>query len=259
VEGFARAKADILYNSDYDQILPILIHGDAALAGQGVTYETVQMSKLAGYYTGGTIHFVINNQVGFTTDFDDARSSTYSTGVANVVQAPVFHVNGDDPEAVLFATEFAIEYRQKFNNDVFIDMVCYRKHGHNEGDDPKFTQPEMYDIINNHPDPREVYNKQLVERGDVDKELAEEMEDAFWKTLQERLDEVRENPLPYEYQEPEQAWRELKKTTTPEDYRESPDTGIDREAVDKLITNWTGRWVNSSLTAVFSWKAKMCA
>ncbi|WP_425420617.1 2-oxoglutarate dehydrogenase E1 component [Phaeodactylibacter xiamenensis] len=239
VEGFARAKADILYNSDYDQILPILIHGDAALAGQGVTYETVQMSKLAGYYTGGTIHFVINNQIGFTTDFDDARSSTYSTGVANVVQAPVFHVNGDDPEAVLFATEFAIEYRQKFNNDVFIDMVCYRKHGHNEGDDPKFTQPEMYDIINNHPDPREVYNRRLVERGDVDKELAEEMEDSFWKLLQERLDEVRENPLPYEYQEPEQAWRELKKTTTPEDYRESPDTGIDREAVDKLIKHLT--------------------
>ncbi len=235
VEGFARAKADILYDSDYDRILPILIHGDAALAGQGVTYETVQMSKLAGYYTGGTIHFVINNQVGFTTDFDDARSSTYSTGVANVVQAPVFHVNGDDPEAVLFATQFAVEYRQKFNNDVFIDMVCYRKHGHNEGDDPKFTQPEMYDIINNHPDPREVYNRELVERGDVDKELAEEMEESFWTLLQERLDEVRENPLPYEYQEPEQAWRELKKTADPDDFRESPDTGVSRDTLDKLV------------------------
>jgi 2-oxoglutarate dehydrogenase E1 component len=235
VEGFSRAKADILYDSDYDQILPILIHGDAALAGQGVAYETVQMSKLPGYYTGGTIHFVINNQIGFTTDFDDARSSTYSTGVANVVQAPVFHVNGDDPEAVLFATQFAVEYRQKFNNDVFIDMVCYRKHGHNEGDDPKFTQPGMYKIINNHPDPREVYNQKLITRGDVDKQLAEEMEDAFWKLLQERLDDVRENPLPYEYQEPEQAWRELKKTTTPKDYEQSPDTGIERERIDFLI------------------------
>ena len=235
VEGFSRAKADILYESDYDQILPILIHGDAALAGQGVAYETVQMSKLPGYYTGGTIHFVINNQIGFTTDFDDARSSTYSTGVANVVQAPVFHVNGDDPEAVLFATQFAVEYRQKFNNDVFIDMVCYRKHGHNEGDDPKFTQPEMYKIINNHPDPREVYNQQLVERGDVDKKLAEEMEEDFWKQLQERLDEVRENPLPYEYQEPEQAWRKLKKTADPEDFEESPETGIERERVDHII------------------------
>ncbi len=235
VEGFARAKADILYESDYDRILPILIHGDAALAGQGIAYETVQMSQLEGYYTGGTIHFVINNQIGFTTDFDDARSSTYSTGVANVVQAPVFHINGDDPEAVLFAAEFAVEYRQKFNNDVFIDMVCYRRHGHNEGDDPQFTQPEMYKTIKNHPNPREIYSKKLIERGEVDKELAEEMEDAFWSHLQERLDDVREHPLPYEYQEPEQAWRALKKTTSPEDFQESPPTGIARKRVDMLI------------------------
>ncbi len=234
VEGFARAKADLLYGSDYDRILPILIHGDAALAGQGIVYETVQMSQLEGYYTGGTIHFVINNQIGFTTDFDDARSSTYSTGVANVVQAPVFHVNGDDPEAVLFAVEFAVEYRQKFNNDVFIDMVCYRKHGHNEGDDPQFTQPEMYDIIKNHPNPREVYIQKLADRGEMDKKLAEEMEEAFWNHLQERLDEVREKPLPYEYQEPEQAWRALKKTKDPKDFEYSPETGISRERLDKL-------------------------
>ena len=235
VEGFARAKADLLYQSNYDKILPILIHGDAAIAGQGVVYETVQMSQLEGYYTGGTLHFVINNQVGFTTDFDDARSSTYSTGVANVVQAPVLHVNGDDPEALLFAVEFAVEYRQKFNNDVFIDMVCYRKHGHNEGDDPKFTQPEMYEIIKKHPNPREIYSKELIERGDVDRELAEKMEDEFWSLLQDRLDEVKESPLPYEYQEPEQAWRKLKKQTTPEDYEESPVTGIPEALRDQLI------------------------
>jgi len=235
VEGFARAKADILYKSDYDKILPILIHGDAAIAGQGVAYETVQMSQLEGYYTGGTLHFVINNQVGFTTDWDDARSSTYSTGVANVVQAPVLHVNGDDPEAMLFAVEFAVEYRQKFNNDVFIDMVCYRRHGHNEGDDPKFTQPEMYNIIKEHADPREIYSKELVERGDVDRELAEKMEDEFWSLLQDRLDEVKERPLPYDYQEPEQAWRKLKKTTSPEDYQTSPVTAISEELRDKLI------------------------
>ncbi len=150
VEGFSRAKADVLYDSDYDRILPILIHGDAAIAGQGIVYETVQMSQLEGYDTGGTIHFVINNQVGFTTNYEDARSSTYCTGVAGVVDAPVFHVNGDDPEALLFAMEFALEYRQEFNDDVFIDMVCYRRHGHNEGDDPKFTQPEMYKLINQH-------------------------------------------------------------------------------------------------------------
>ncbi|MCB0610987.1 MAG: 2-oxoglutarate dehydrogenase E1 component [Lewinellaceae bacterium] len=237
VEGFARAKADILYGSDYDRILPILIHGDAALAGQGIVYETVQMSQLEGYYTGGTIHFVINNQVGFTTDFDDARSSTYSTGVASVVQAPVFHVNGDDPEAVLFAVELAVAYRQEFNIDVFIDMVCYRRHGHNEGDDPQFTQPEMYKIIADHDDPRMVYSKKLIERGDVEGELADEMEKAFWNHLQERLDEVREHPLPYQYQEPEQAWRKLKKKTDVSDYDQSPETGIERKTLDKLINH----------------------
>jgi 2-oxoglutarate dehydrogenase E1 component len=237
VQGFSRAKADVLYDSDYDRILPILIHGDAAVAGQGIAYETVQMSQLDGYYTGGTIHFVINNQIGFTTDFDDARSSTYSTGVANVVQAPVFHINGDDPEAVLFAVEFAVEYRQKFNNDVFIDMVCYRKHGHNEGDDPKFTQPGMYQIINQHPDPREIYSKTLVNRGDVDNSLAEEMEKAFWNHLQERLDEVKEKTLPYEYQDSEQAWRKLKKTIDPKDFEKSPSTGIPRETIDHIINH----------------------
>ena len=237
VEGFARAKADILYDSDYDRILPILIHGDAALAGQGIAYETVQMSQLDGYYTGGTIHFVINNQIGFTTDFDDARSSTYCTAAASLVQAPVFHVNGDDPEAVVFAVEMAVDYRQKFNNDVFIDMVCYRKHGHNEGDDPKFTQPEMYEIINKHKDPREIYSQKLVSRGDLEKDLAESMEKEYWNLLQSRLDEVKEHPLPYEYQEPEQAWRALKKKTTPEDFEVSPPTGVDRATLDRLITH----------------------
>jgi len=235
VQGFARAKADILYESDYDRILPILIHGDAAIAGQGIAYETVQMSQLKGYYTGGTLHFVINNQIGFTTDFDDARSSTYCTGVANVVQAPVFHVNGDDPEAVLFAAELAVEYRQAFNNDVFIDMVCYRKHGHNEGDDPKFTQPGMYKIINEHPTPREVYIKKLLDRDDINKALADEMQQAFWNHLQERLNDVKQSTLEYEYQEPEQAWRKLKKTKDPKDFKSSPATGIEKERIDHII------------------------
>ncbi len=235
VEGFSRAKADILYESDYDRIMPILIHGDAAIAGQGIVYETAQMSQLQGYYTGGTLHLVINNQVGFTTDWDDARSSTYSTGVAGVVDAPVFHVNGDDPEAILFCVELAVEYRQEFNNDVYIDIVCYRRHGHNEGDDPKFTQPQMYDIIKNHPDPREVYSRRLIERGDVDKDLAEEMEERFWNYLQERLDDVKEKPLPYEYQEPEQAWRALKKTSNPDDFKISPDTGIEEDRLRAVL------------------------
>ena len=161
VVGFARAKADVMYKSDFDKILPILIHGDASVAGQGIVYEVLQMCNLKGYYTGGTIHFVINNQIGFTTDFDDARSSDYCTSLAAAIQAPVFHVNGDDPEAVVKCVEIATRYRQEFNSDVFIDMVCYRRHGHNEGDDPKFTQPHLYALIDKHPNPREVYIKYL--------------------------------------------------------------------------------------------------
>ncbi|MEL6986435.1 MAG: 2-oxoglutarate dehydrogenase E1 component [Bacteroidota bacterium] len=235
VLGYSRAKADQLYGSDYDKILPILIHGDAAIAGQGVVYETVQMSQLEGYYVGGTVHFVINNQIGFTTDFDDARSSTYCTGVASLVQAPVFHVNGDDPEAVVFAAELATAYRQKFNNDVFIDMVCYRKHGHNEGDDPKFTQPEMYNFINRHLDPREIYTQTLVDRGEVDKQLSQGMETEFWASLQDRLERVKEEALPYEYQEPELVWRSLKKNTGKEDFKSSPDTGIDKKTREAIV------------------------
>ncbi len=235
VEGFARAKADVLYGSDYDRILPILIHGDAAVAGQGIVYEGVQMSQLEGYYTGGTIHFVINNQIGFTTDWEDARSSTYCTSVASVVQAPVFHVNGDDPEAVIFACKLAVEYRQHFNNDVFIDMVCYRKHGHNEGDDPKFTQPLMYDIISQHQDPRSVFVQRLIERGDVHKELAENLEKGFWNDLQARLDDAKQNKLPYTYQWSEEAWRKLKKNTTDADFETSPDTGIDPKTIEKIL------------------------
>ncbi len=236
VEGFSRAKADILYDSDYDKILPILIHGDAAIAGQGVVYETVQMSQLEGYYTGGTIHYVINNQIGFTTDFDDARSSTYCTAAASLVQAPVFHVNGDDPEAVVFACELATEYRQKFNNDVFIDMVCYRKHGHNEGDDPKFTQPEMYDFIKSHKNPREIYVEKLLSSGDIEKQIAEDLEKDFWSLLQERLDYVKEKDLPYSYQEPEKAWRTLKRTNDPKDIT-TPKTGIAKTKIEKILNH----------------------
>ena len=235
VEGFARAKADLLYHSDYSKIVPILIHGDAAVAGQGIVYETVQMSQLEGFFTGGTIHFVINNQIGFTTDFDDARSSTYCTAAASLVQAPVFHVNGDDPEAVIYATRLATEYRMKFNSDVFIDMVCYRRHGHNEGDDPQFTQPQMYDKIADHPNPREIYVQRLAGRGDVEAKLSEELEKNFWDELQKRLDMVKEKKLPYEYQEPEMAWRQLKKHAKLEDMLTIPETGIEAKTLDKIL------------------------
>ncbi|HAH35380.1 MAG TPA: 2-oxoglutarate dehydrogenase E1 component, partial [Algoriphagus sp.] len=150
-------KIDSEHKGDKTKALPILIHGDAAVAGQGIVYEVTQMAGLKGYNTGGTIHFVINNQVGFTTDFDDARSSIYCTDVAKIIDAPVIHVNGDNAEAVVFAAKLAAEFRQKFGRDIFVDMVCYRRHGHNESDEPKFTQPELYNIISKHPTPREIY------------------------------------------------------------------------------------------------------
>jgi len=233
VEGFARAKADILYKSEYSKVLPILIHGDAALPGQGVGYEVVQMSQLRGYDTGGTIHFVINNQIGFTTDFEDARSSFYCTSMASMVNAPVLHVNGDDVEAVLFAVEFATEFRYKFKRDIFVDMVCYRKYGHNESDEPKFTQPNLYKLIEKHPNPREVYVQQLYADGAVDNALVEKLDKDFWKDLQERLDEVKQHPLPYKYQEPELAWKSLRKATA-EDFDKSPDTAISRKTFDSV-------------------------
>ena len=236
VEGFARAKADTLYNKEYHKVLPILIHGDAAVAGQGVGYELLQMSKLAGYYTGGTIHYVINNQIGFTTDFDDARSADYCTSLASMVQAPVLHVNGDDAEAVVKCSMLAVAYRQQYNEDIFIDMVCYRKHGHNEGDEPKFTQPQLYALIDKHPNPREMYTQYLLEHGEADaQDLAKQMEAQFWADLQQRLDEVKQKPLPYNYQKPEMWWKELRKAQDA-DFDKSPDTAISADAFKKLFT-----------------------
>ncbi len=235
VQGFARAKADLEYSSNYDKILPVLIHGDAAVGGQGVVYETAQMSGLEAYQTGGTIHFVINNQIGFTTDFYDGRTSTYCTAAANAVGAPVFHCNGDDPEGVIHAVKMAVEFRQEFNMDVFIDMVCYRKHGHNEGDDPSFTQPQMYSIIKGHKNPRELYATVLSERGDVEKDLADNMQKTFDDELQERLAEVKQKPLPYEYQKLEEDWRTLEKKEFDVTKAVSPKTAIAKTKVKKII------------------------
>ncbi|MCW5909270.1 MAG: 2-oxoglutarate dehydrogenase E1 component [Chitinophagales bacterium] len=232
--GFARAKADAIYKSDYDKLLPILIHGDAAVAGQGIVYEVLQMAKLEGYYTGGTIHFVINNQIGFTTDFDEARSSDYSTSIAATIDSPVLHVNGDDIEAVVFACELAAEYRQEFNKDIWIDMVCYRKWGHNESDDPKYTQPGLYKLIDKHSNPRDVYSKKLEAEGSVQAEMAKRLEKEFWAELQERLDMVKQKPLPYKPQPNELEWQKLRKAKI-EDFFESPDTSINVETTAKLI------------------------
>jgi 2-oxoglutarate dehydrogenase E1 component len=189
VEGLVRAKADFKYNGDYKKIAPILIHGDAAVAGQGIVYEVLQMSKLDGYRTGGTIHLVINNQIGFTTNYKDARSSTYCTDVAKTVLSPVLHVNGDDAEALAYAINMAMEYRQTFHEDVFIDILCYRRYGHNEADEPKFTQPLLYKAIESHANPRDIYNQKLIENGSIGATYAAEIEKTFRATLQKMLDE----------------------------------------------------------------------
>lgn len=233
VIGYTRGQIDDEYKGTLKSAMAILIHGDAAVAGQGIVYEVVQMSGLPGYTTGGTIHFVINNQVGFTTDYDDARTSIYCTDIAKIVDAPVLHVNGDDAEAVSFVSNLAVEYRQKFGQDIFIDLLCYRRHGHNESDEPKFTQPKLYNLIAKHPNPREIYVKKLIERADVDAALADEMDKSFRNQLQDRLNEVKQKPLPYKAQKIEAEWEKLRRAT-PEDFDASPKTGIKQSVVDKV-------------------------
>lgn len=190
-EGMVRSKIDLKYSGDSSRIAPILIHGDAAIAAQGIVYETIQMSKLDGYKTGGTIHIVINNQVGFTTNYKDARSSTYCTDIAKVTLSPVFHVNGDDVEALVYAINIAVEYRQKYKTDVFIDLLGYRRFGHNEADEPKFTQPSLYKLIEKHPNTLAIYVKKLVDEGSIDIDFAKLLEKDFRGALQERLDEAK--------------------------------------------------------------------
>ncbi|MCP9236050.1 2-oxoglutarate dehydrogenase E1 component [Lewinella sp. JB7] len=240
VEGFARAKADVLYGNDYDKIVPILVHGDAAVAGQGVVFETAQMSGLEGYTTGGTIHLIINNQIGFTTDYEDARTSIYASGVATVIEAPVFHVNGDDPEAVYYVAKLAMEYRNAFNSDVFIDMLCYRKNGHNEGDDPGYTQPGMYERVKRHPNVRQVYTERLVSRQDVQAKLAKEMAKKFKSQLQSLYTKVKNSDLPYSYQPPEKAWSQLNRDHWQDKFfAESPETGVPLDQIKGVLHHLT--------------------
>ena len=191
VEGISRAKINNDFGGDMNKVFPIQIHGDAAIAGQGVVYETVQMERLDGYATGGTLHIVINNQVGFTTNYLDARSSTYCTDVAKVILAPVLHVNGDDPEALVHAMRMAVEYRQRFNRDIFIDLLCYRKYGHNEGDEPRFTQPLLYKAISKHPNPREIYAAKLLQEGVATQQVVQEMQSEFKAMLEVDFDEAK--------------------------------------------------------------------
>lgn len=236
IEGFARAKADMLYNNDYDKILPILIHGDAAVAGQGIVFETAQMSELDAYTTGGTIHFIINNQVGFTTDQEDARTSIYSSGVASVTQSPVFHVNGEDPEAVMFVSRLAMEYRNEFNSDVYIDMLCYRKNGHNEGDDPNFTQPGMYTKIKEHDDVRKLYAATLAERGEVTQAESTKLHKDLRANMQKLHDEVKAGEMDYRYQPLEDEWAAMERDHWKMSFFEqSPETGVAKKTITQVL------------------------
>lgn len=192
VEGIARAKQDDKYTDNPSQVLPIIVHGDAAIAGQGLVYEIIQMMKLDGYKTNGTIHIVVNNQIGFTTNYLDARSSTYCTDVAKVTLSPVLHVNADDAEAVVHAMLFALDYRMTFKRDVFIDLLGYRKYGHNEGDEPRFTQPKLYKAIAKHQNPRDIYAAKLIQEGIVDKDYVKQLEETYKASLEEELEVSRQ-------------------------------------------------------------------
>lgn len=208
-QGMTRAKMDLKYDGDHKRIATIVMHGDAAIAGQGIVMEQVQMSELEPYETGGTIHVVLNNQVGFTTNYLDSRSATYCTDIAKMTQSPVFHVNADDVEAVVYATELAMEFRQAFHKDVFIDLLGYRRHGHNEGDEPRFTQPTLYKIIEKHPNPRQIYFEKLKSEGKVGETLAKEMEKEFKRMLQDRLNEVKEKKEAVDYHINSSIWKKL--------------------------------------------------
>ncbi len=195
IEGITRAKQDKYYADDFSKVLPIAVHGDAAIAGQGILYEIVQMAQLDGYKTGGTIHIVINNQVGFTTNYLDARSSKYCTDVAKVTLSPVLHVNADDAEAVVHAMSFALDFRMQFGSDVFIDLLGYRKYGHNEGDEPRFTQPVLYKLIAKHENPRDIYADKLLSEGVIDANYVKGLEKEYKSNMEVNLEESRKKDL----------------------------------------------------------------
>lgn len=232
VEGITRSKLDT-YLKDEKKIVPIIIHGDAAIAGQGVVYEVVQMAQLDGYRVGGTLHIVVNNQIGFTTNYIDGRSSTYCTDVAKVTLSPVLHVNGDDVEAVIQAIQFAIEYRQTFHKDVFIDILGYRKYGHNEGDEPKFTQPLLYKAIGKHKNPRDLYLDKLINEGIISKEKASEQENVFNQLLQERLDDAKQIERATVSHFLNRTWQGIE-VSNEDSFLTSPDTSYDKKKLIEL-------------------------
>ena len=234
VQGIARAQLQEKYNSDVNKVIPILIHGDAALSGQGIVYESIQMSDLPGYDIGGTIHIVTNNQIGFTTPFTEARSSNYSTDVAKTIQAPIFHVNADDVEAVAYVMELAVEFRMKFNKDVFVDIVGYRRHGHNESDEPRFTQPVLYKKIEKHPDPLAIYTDFLKKNSDISDEHLTQVEKEFDADLEQALaesQEIKKNTISSFLHD---DWQHIKRATEDMIFAKA-NTKVDVKNLDKLV------------------------
>ncbi len=239
VEGISRAKIDQYHEGNAKKLVPILIHGDHSMAGQGIVYEVLQMSKLPGYGTGGTVHLVINNQVGFTADFIEGRSSTYCTDVGKTTLSPVFHVNADDIEAVVYVTKLALEFRQEFHRDVFVDILGYRRQGHNESDEPRFTQPDLYRRITKHPNVREVYSRKLLDSGSLTKKEVLQIESEFRQYLNDRLEESKQQETASVTSFLEGVWSGVRRAES-KDFEQSPQTGVSiKEFVDlsKRATN----------------------
>jgi 2-oxoglutarate dehydrogenase E1 component len=239
VEGITRAKQDHKYKDDPSKVLPIVVHGDAAIAGQGIVYEVVQMAKLDGYKTNGTIHIVVNNQIGFTTNYLDARSSTYCTDVAKVTLSPVLHVNADDVEAVVHAVSFALDFRMTYKTDVFIDLLGYRKYGHNEGDEPRFTQPKLYKAISKHKNPRDLYADKLIAQRLIDKAYIVQLEKDYKASLEEELEDSRKIDKTVITPFMQDEWRDFS-TATEKEMMANVDTSCSKETlaeITRIISN----------------------
>lgn len=233
VEGITRAKQDRYYPDNFSKVLPIVVHGDAAIAGQGLVYEVVQMASLDGYKTAGTIHIVVNNQIGFTTNYLDGRSSIYCTDVGKVTLSPILHINADDVEAVVHGMRFALEYRMRFQTDVFIDLLGYRKYGHNEGDEPRFTQPKLYKAIAKHKNPRDIYAEKLIAEGVIDQQYVSTLEEQYKASLEEKLEDSRKEEKTVITPIMQEEWEGFAPALEDEMLK-TLDTSYTREKMDKI-------------------------
>jgi 2-oxoglutarate dehydrogenase E1 component len=260
VKGMARAKLKNRYAGQIDKICPILIHGDSSVAGQGVVYEVLQMAGLKAYSVGGCMHIITNNQIGFTTNYADSRTSTYCTDVAKTTLCPVFHVNADDVEAVIYTVQLAMEYRQQFNSDVFIDLLGYRKYGHNEGDEPRFTQPLLYKAIAAHQNPREIYAAKLMEAGNLEADLARQMEKEFRSLLQEKLEVAKQAAPSIASPTTKDTWEGFRMAAE-KDFYASPETavaeGVFKELAKKITSIPEGFKAFSKIEKLFGERKKM--